>query len=100
LALIGLLVFVSRSPKGGRSQGPVWVWPLGISLFLGAILTLPFHGLLQGIALIGRISGHEAVIRKWIEPVGTVIYWGCTILVAGSMVGGLVWVAVHLVRGG
>ena len=100
IAVVGLVLFVSARPPRMSSQ-PSWMLvltiPLVIALYTSSLLAL----ILYGIALVGRPSGHEAPIRKWIDTaMAPVLFWGCTILAYASCVGALVWVIVRLVRSG
>ena len=101
LAVIGLLVFVyTWSPRRRVSGDHLWVGLVIIIGVVAVILALPLRSILYGIALVGRISGHEAVTRKWIERVEPTIFWGSMYLAAGGIVSGLVWVVLRLIGGG
>ena len=100
IAVVGVALFVSVRPRRTSSQ-PSWVLvlaiPFVIALYASSLLTI----ILYGIALVGRLIGYEALIRKWIDTAMVpILLWGCVILAYASAVGALAWVVVRLVSGG
>jgi hypothetical protein len=99
IAVVGLVLFVSVRPPRTSSQ-PGWMLVLAIPLAIALYASSLLAAILYGIARVGRLSGHEALIRKWIDTAMVpVLLWVCIVLAYASGVGALVWVVVRLVRG-
>jgi divalent metal cation (Fe/Co/Zn/Cd) transporter len=101
LIVIGIALFMYAVSKGGKSRLPVWVWPALIPYLAFAILSILLHGLAIVIGWsIRRLSGQEILSRKWPNTADQISSWGCLILIAVSMVGGLVWLVLQFIVGG
>ena len=98
--IIGIALFAYASSKSGKSSSSAWVWLLVVPWLAATILAALLRGMFFAIGWpIGRLSGQDALFRKWLGIAEVIIMGGCFIFVGVSTLAGLGWLAVHIVMG-